>query len=137
MSCEYRDLYIRIFELFVQLGGDVDQLKKFSPIEKVTSFFLMKDFGRCSNDTEDINININGHSKIANKTMKRLKDFEKVGNSLLKIKQCFKISPDDHDLLQLKTSSKALLRRCLDGKLNLISEIVHREKMRLELIKLI
>jgi hypothetical protein len=133
-SCEYRDLYIRVFELFIQLGGDVDKLKTFSPIERVVNRFLMADFGR---DSEDIPVNTSSQSRIANKTMKRLKDVERVGNSLLKIKQCFKIGSEECEQPALKFASKALLRRHLVDKLNLVSEVIRREKLRYDLIKII
>ncbi len=116
------------------MGGDVDQLKQYSPIEKVSKYFLIKDFGKFTTDKEDISLN--HHSKIANKTMKRLKDFEKIGNSLLKIKRCFQNSSENSEAVDLKTSSKMLLRRCLVEKLSLVTDIIKREKLRMELLKL-
>jgi hypothetical protein len=69
--------------------------------------------------------------------MKRLKDVEKVGNSLLKIKQCFKIGSEEAEVPPLKFASKMLLRRRLVDKLKLVREVVGRERAKYDLIKII
>ena len=126
-SCEFRDLYIRLFDLFVLLGGDVDRLKLFSPIEKVTNYFVTKDF----KDGESLD----KEDRALNRIMKQLKDFSKVGSSLLGIRKLSKIKALEQEAPQLPVTSKAALRSILVSKLQLISEVVNREKIKFELVK--
>ena len=41
-SCANRDLYIKLFDIFVKLGGNVQSIETHSPIEKVIDQILKK-----------------------------------------------------------------------------------------------
>lgn len=43
-QCNHRDLYFKMHDLFLSLGGDFELLKKKSPIQKLVNFFLKNSF---------------------------------------------------------------------------------------------
>jgi hypothetical protein len=42
--CEHRDLYFKMHDLFLSLGGECESLKRHSPIQKIIDFYLNNSF---------------------------------------------------------------------------------------------
>lgn len=122
MSCEYRELYIKVFELFKWYNGDVDELHRKSPIQKIADYFVK------NMKQEPLPFKNSYESKMEN-SFQKLKFDAKHAH-----KELFSIQKYDQPETDTSIFNLVLTRRALVDQLALAEQLVKREQIKRQII---
>ena len=122
MSCEYRNTYIQVFELFRSYSGDLGVFHKKSPVQKIVNFYV-----RISEQKKELLKRGSNRKEI--KLKKASFDIEKPKNIQVTIN---KYGEDMEKVFDINAYLAA--RKLLLSELSLVQEIIKREKIKAELI---
>jgi len=123
LSCEYRELYVKIFELFKWYNGDVDEFHRKSPIQKIADYFVK------NMKQESLTYKNSFESKVENGFQKLKFDAKPASRALFSIKKYDQSEKEDVSIFSL-----VFTRRALVDQLALAEQLVKREQIKRKII---